>query len=327
MRVLFDARIYSSLFVIAFAVWMFSAATYADADSRLPSYKKVSGVSGNINSIGSDSMNNLMALWCEGFTRYYPSVRCQIEGKGSSTAPPALIEATAQIGPMSRAMKGTEIDKFEAKFGYKPTRIRTALDALAVFVNKDNPIEGLTIAQMDAIYSKTRKCGGSRNIVTWGQAGLDGGWTKRPISIYGRNSASGTYGYVKKVALCKGDFKDEVKEQPGSGSVVQSVSGDLYGIGYSGIGYMTSGVRSLPLAKRSGAPFVEASARNVLNGTYPLGRFLYIYINKPPSENLSPLVREFVKYILSREGQVTVLKDGYNVLPASIVEKELTKLN
>lgn len=297
-----------------------------DVDQGISPYKKVSGVSGNINSVGSDTMNNLMALWCEGFAKFYPNVRCQIEGKGSSTAPPALIEGTSQIGPMSRPIKSSEIDKFEKKFGYKPTEVKTSLDSLAVYVNKDNPINGLTIEQVDAIFSKTRKCGYSEDIATWGQLGLTGDWANRPISLYGRNSASGTYGYFKERALCKGDYKDEVKEQPGSASVVQGVSGDRYAVGYSGIGYITSGVRAVPLAKKGSTDFREAKSENILNGTYPLGRFLYIYINKAPNKPLDPLVREFVRFILSREGQEGVIKDGYDPLTARLIKKELEEI-
>jgi phosphate transport system substrate-binding protein len=226
---------------------------YADTpitlDPTLKGYAKVSGVSGNLNSIGSDTLNNLMTLWAEGFRKQYPNVKIQIEGKGSSTAPPALIEGTAQLGPMSRTMKNTEIDAFERKFRYKPTAIPVAIDALAVYVNKDNPVQGLTMGQVDAIFSKSRRVGYKENIQSWNQAGVDGELGGNPISIYGRNSASGTYGFFKEHALKNGDFKDEVKEQPGSASVVQSVSEDQAGIGYSGIGYLTSNVRAVPLAE------------------------------------------------------------------------------
>lgn len=294
-------------------------------DPALPSYTAVSGIAGNINSIGSDTMNNLMTLWCEGFTKFYPNVRCQIEGKGSSTAPPALIEGTAQVGPMSRPMKDTEIDAFEKKFGYKPTGVGTALDSLAVYVHKDNPIVGLTMQEVDAIFSKTRKCGYPKDIKTWGELGLTGDWASRPISLYGRNSASGTYGFFKEHALCKGDYKDEVKEQPGSASVVQSVTTDRYGIGYSGIGYRTSGVRALPLASED-KNYIEPTPENVLSGAYPLSRFLYVYVNKAPGKELDPLVKEFLRFILSKQGQEVVVKDGYDPLPASLAEKELKKI-
>jgi phosphate transport system substrate-binding protein len=300
--------------------------TASAAQEGLRPYKKVSGVSGSIGSVGSDTMNNMMALWCEGFARQYPSVRCQIEGKGSSTAPPALIEGTAQIGPMSRPMKSSEKDKFEARFGYKPLEIKTSIDSLAVYVGKDNPIAGLTMEQVDAVFSKTRKCGTDRDAATWGDLGLTGSWKDRPISIYGRNSASGTYGFFKEHALCKGDYKDTVKEQPGSASVVQGVTKDMGGVGYSGIGYRTSGVRALPLAAKGKKEFFEPSLDNVLSGKYPLGRFLYVYVNKDPRKGLDPLLREFVTFALSREGQEIVVKDGYDPLPPAIADEMLKAL-
>lgn len=295
-------------------------------DPALKGYIKVTGVSGNVNSIGSDTLNNLMTLWAEGFRKQYPSVKIQIEGKGSSTAPPALIEGTAQLGPMSRAMKSTEIDSFERKFRYKPTAFPVAIDALAVYVNKDNPVQGLTMAQIDAIFSKTRRHGAPGNLDRWGQLGITGEVGSSPISIYGRNSASGTYGFFKDFALKNGDFKDEVKEQPGSASVVQGITEDPAGIGYSGIGYLTSGVRILPLAEKEGASFVAPTQTNAMNGSYPLWRHLLVYVNKAPNKPLDPLVKEFIKFIYSKEGQAIVIKDGFFPLPKSVIEKELPKV-
>jgi len=292
-------------------------------DSSITAYQKTSGVSGNINSVGSDTMNNMMALWAETFRKMYPNVKIQIEGKGSGTAPPALIAGTSQFGPMSRAMKAAEIDQFEAKYGYKPTQVRTSYDALAVYVNKDNALEKLTLAQVDAVFSKTRRRGG-KNVNTWGDLGLTGDWAARPVSIYGRNSASGTYGFFKEHVLQTGDYKDSVKEQPGSASVVQGVTEDRFGIGYSGIGYRTSGVKPLQLAEKD--QFFDGSYANVTSGKYPLSRFLFIYINKAPGKPLDPLVKEYVKLILSKDGQEVVVKDGYLPLTAAIVAEELKKL-
>jgi phosphate transport system substrate-binding protein len=292
-------------------------------DPRLNDYTKVQGVSGNLNSIGSDTLNNLMALWSEGFRKRYPNVNIQVEGKGSSTAPPALVEGTAQIGPMSRKMKREEIEAFEKKHGFKPTMIGVALDSLAVYVNKDNPIDSLTLQQVDAIFSKNRKGGYPKDIVTWGQAGLAGSWARQPISVYGRNSASGTYGYFKEKALFKGDYKDIVKEQPGSASVVLSVTEDRGGIGYSGIGYKTSGVKAIALAKQEGDTAYAPNYENVLEGKYPLGRMLYLYVAKAPHKPLPKNVEEFLKYVLSKEGQEIVVKDGYLPLPANLAAKQL----
>jgi len=293
-------------------------------DPAVPSYQKVSGVSGTLSSVGSDTMNNMLTLWGEAFQKMYPNVRIQIEGKGSSTAPPALIAATAQLGPMSRAMKPTEIDQFEQKHGYKPTQLRTSYDALAVYVNKDNPIDKLTLAQVDAVFSKSRKRGG-KNVAAWGALGLGGDWTARPLSIYGRNSASGTYGFFKEHVLSNGDYKDTVKEQPGSASVVQGITEDRFGIGYSGIGYKTSGVKAVALSA-NGTSFSSGSYEDVVSGKYPLARFLYLYINRAPGKALDPLVREFLKFVFSKEGQENVVKDGYLPLSAAIVKEELAKL-
>ena len=291
-------------------------------DPNWKGYTRVSGVSGNINSIGSDTLNNLMTLWAEGFRKQYPNVKIQIEGKGSSTAPPALIEGTAQLGPMSRKMKGKEMDAFEAKFGYKPTPFPVAIDALAVYVNKDNPISGMSVAQVDAAFSQTRRQGYKEEIQRWGQLGLSGAFAKMPISLYGRNSASGTYGFFKKKVLQNGDFRDQVKEQPGSASVVQGVTEDRAGMGYSGIGYRTSGVRAIPLSMKEGADFVEPTFANASKGTYPLARFLFVYVNKAPNKPLSPIVKEFLKFVYSRQGQNVVIKDGYFPLSADLIAKQ-----
>jgi len=295
-------------------------------DAGLQAYKATAGVSGNISSVGSDTLNNLMTLWAESFNKFYPNAKIQIEGKGSSTAPPALIAGTAQLGPMSRSMKGTEVDKFEKKFGYKPTPIRTSVDALAVFVNKDNPVKCMTLAQVDAVFSKSRRQGARADVTTWGQLGLTGAWASKPISLYGRNSASGTYGFFKEHVLKNGDYKDAVKEQPGSAAVVQGVTVDRGAVGYSGIGYATAGVRAVPIAEKQGGTCVEATADNAYSGDYALARFLFVYVNRAPGKPLDPLTREFMKLILSKDGQEVVVKDGYFPIPASVAKEELAKI-
>ncbi len=314
---------------IALGAVAFAASTHAAAvkvDSDLAEYQPVSGVSGNLKSIGSDTMNNLMTLWAEGFYKFYPNVKIEVEGKGSGTAPPALVAGTAHFGPMSRPMKDSEFDAFEKKYGYKPTVLRTAFDGIAVYVHKDNPIRSLTLQQVDAIFSKTRRGGFKKDIRTWGDLGLTGEWADKPISIYGRNSASGTYGFFKEVALFKGDYKDEVKEQPGSSAVVQGVASDKYAIGYSGVGYKTADVRFVPLSPKDGEDSFEPVAEAIYAGDYPISRFLLIYVNKKPGEKLDPLRGEFARYMFSREGQEGVVKDGYIPLPASIANEELRKL-
>ncbi len=311
---------------VAVAGLTMSSLALADTiiDPALPDYNKASGVSGNISSVGSDTLANLMTFWAEEFKKQYPNVNVQIQAAGSSTAPPALTEGTSNFGPMSRQMKDGEVAAFEAKYGYKPTPIAVAIDALAVFVNKDNPIKGMSMQQIDGVFSATLKCGGS-NIATWGDLGLSGDWASKPIQLYGRNSVSGTYGYFKEHALCKGDYKDTVNEQPGSASVVQGVTKSLNGIGYSGIGYKTSGVRTVPLSKE-GTNYIDATTDNAANGTYPLSRFLWVYVNKDPNKDLGPLEKEFITMILSKIGQQVVVKDGFIPLPASKVKEELAKI-
>lgn len=302
-----------------------AAAQQVEVDPELPEYEPTTGVSGNIVSVGSDTMNNLMTLWAEGFKRAYPNVQIEIEGKGSSTAPPALIAGKSTFGPMSRMMKSKELDDFKKAFGYEPTPLPTSIDMLAVYVHKDNPIRGLSLQQVDAVFSKTRNGGHAKNVATWGDLGLTGEWKNKPISLYGRNSASGTYGYFKKHALFKGDYKDSVKEQPGSSSVVQGVASDEYGIGYSGIGYDTADVRALPLSLE-GSEYVEATDTNAYTGRYPLARFLYLYVNHEPGTRLDPLRAEFLKYSFSRQGQQDVVKDGYFPVTADIARRSLLEV-
>ena len=295
-------------------------------DEGLTTYSAASGVSGNFSSVGSDTLANLMTLWAEEFKRFYPNVNIQIQAAGSSTAPPALTEGTSNMGPMSRKMKDKEIAAFEEKYGYKPTAIPVAIDALIVMVHKDNPITGLSIEQVDAVFSSNRKCGYSNEVNTWGDLGLTDDWARKDIQLFGRNSVSGTYGYFKKKALCKGDFKSTVNEQPGSASVVQSVTQSLNGIGYSGIGYKTTGIRALPLAKGGSSDYIAATPENAITGKYPLARFLYVYVNKHPNKPLSPLDAEFIKLVLSKQGQEVVVKDGYVPLPAAVADKTYKEL-
>jgi phosphate transport system substrate-binding protein len=295
-------------------------------DTALASYEPVAGISGNLKSVGSDTMNNEMTLWAEGFRKHYPNVKIEIEGKGSATAPAALIEGSAHFGPMSRPMKNNEIDDFEKRFGYKPTAFATSIDMLAVYVHKDNPLQSLTLQQVDAIFSKTRKGGAEKDIATWGDLGLTGEWANKPISLYGRNSASGTYGYFKEHALFKGDYKDSVKEQPGSSAVVQGVATDKFGIGYSGIGYKTADVRAVPLAANAKAKVVEATPENAYSGEYTLARFLLLYVNHKPGTEMDPLRREFLRYIVSKQGQLDVVKDGYYPLTAKLAAAQLAKI-
>ena len=315
-----------SVIVTLFA-WLTPGASFAaDVDPSIPAYSQVSGVSGNLSSVGSDTLANLMTLWAEELKRFYPNVNIQVQAAGSSTAPPALTERTSNFGPMSREMKDNEIEAFESRYGYKPTAVPVAIDALAVFVHKDNPIQGMTLEQVDGVFSSNQRCGYAESIANWGQLGMQSPWQRRDIQLFGRNSVSGTYGYFKEVALCDGDFKNSVNEQPGSASVVQSVGTSINGIGYSGIGYRTSNVRAVPIAADADGVYVEATPENSVNGQYPLARFLYVYVNKAPNTPLPPLETEFLKLVLSQSGQEVVIKDGYIPLPGRVVQGMIERL-
>ncbi len=309
--------------LVSLTTQLFSQAT--KVDEKIPRYQKKQGISGKITSIGSDTMNNLLALWGDGFKRFYPNVIIEFEGKGSSTAPPALLAGTAQLGPMSREMKNEELEAIERRYGFKPTAINAGLDGIAIYVHKDNPVKSLTLQQIDAIFSKTRRGGTRTDIRRWSD--IDPSLSNFAISLYGRNSASGTYGFFKEHALFRGDFKDNVKEQPGSAAVVHGVSRDRYGIGYSGIGYRTTGVRAVPVSRKEGEIAFEPTYENVESGKYPIARFFFLYILKDPKKPLDPLVKEFLTYILSFEGQSDLIKDGYYPLSYRLVERELQKLN
>lgn len=312
--------------LLALGVAATAAAGGPQLDPKLPAYTKVPDLRGTLNAAGSDTMLELSTLMAEDFRKLYPQVKIQVEGKGSSTAPPALIEGTAQLGNMSRKIKNEEVDAFESKFGYPPTRFDVALDTLAVFVNKDNPVASLTIPQVDAVFSKSRKCRGPADVSTWGQLGLTGDWASAPISLYGRNAASGTYGFFKDHALCKGDYKDTVKEQPGSASVVQGIENDRFGAGYSGIGYQTSGVRAVPISPAEGQPAVPATSEGAANGSYPLARYLLVYVNHAPGKPFDRLTAEFIRFMLSAEGQRIVVKAGFDPVDATTAERQLAKL-
>ncbi|WP_084605210.1 PstS family phosphate ABC transporter substrate-binding protein [Desulfonatronum thioautotrophicum] len=301
-----------------------NAKAQVEVDPALPEYTPVSGISGNLSSMGSDTLNNLMTLWAEAFQSYYPNVNIQIQGAGSGTAPPALIEATANFGPMSRDMRASEIEQFEQRFGYAPTKVTTAVDTIAVYLNKDNPLDCLSVPEVDAIFSATRRCGHGEDITRWGQLGMSGAWENRDFTLYSRNAVSGTYGFFKEVALCGGDFKPTINEQPGSASVVQGVTESLNGIGYSGIGYITSGVKAASL-NIDGTCF-EPNAENAASGDYPLARGLFLYVNKHPNEPLAPVEREFLRLVLSKQGQEVVVRDGFIPLPETVAARVRAQL-
>ena len=298
-----------------------SALVAADA----PEYARKPGVAGKITSVGSDTLANLMTLWSQEFKHLYPDVKFQIQASGSSTAPPALTEGTATIGPMSRELKPSEIQAFIRAHGYPPTVIQVALDAIAIFVERRNPLPGLTLSEVDAIFSATRFCGGEESISHWSQLGVDNYGQGAPIRLFSRNSVSGTYGLFKIMALCDGDFTKTVNEQPGSASVVLSVASSKGGMGYAAYGYKTAGVRALPLGENA-AEFIPLNVETVREQQYPFTRFLYLVINKSPDEPLPTLVREFLTFVLSDTGQKLVARDGYFPIKETLLLRQRRQL-
>lgn len=279
-------------------------------------------LAGNLTSVGSDTLGNLMALWGEHFTRQYPGVNVQIQAAGSSTAPTALAAGAAQLGAMSRPMQAVERQLFEDRFGYPPLAIPVAMDALVVMVNQDNPVNQLDITQLDAIFSITRRCGASKVVKTWGDVlpSASASWSGRSLQRFGRNSASGTWGFFKQQALCNGDFRNDVGEYPGSAAVVQAVANTAESIGYASMGIRFSGVKTLSVS-REGGESIAPTRENIRNGRYPWSRPLFIYINKQPGKPVEPLTAAFLHAALSPEGQALVTQAGYLPLSDSQIQQ------
>ena len=293
-------------------------------DEALPTYEfNVREVSGSIKSVGSDTMDKLMQRWTEEFQAGYRGVQAEVEGQGSSKAMPALIAGASSLGPMSRDPKESEVADFEKKFGYKPTMVATSIDMLGVFVHRDNPLQKISLAEVDAIFSSTRKLGNKVSIEQWSQLGLTGDYTKAPIQLFSRNASSGTYGYFKEKVLGNGDFKSSVSEQSGSASVIQSVGANRFAIGYSGIGYKTENVKALSLATEKGGEAIEPTVANAYSGDYPLSRFLYLALNYKPNSKLDPLRREFLRFVFSRKGQEIVAEQGFFPMNAESARESL----
>lgn len=281
-------------------------------DAQTPPYRHAGVMEGTIAIAGSDTMNPLTESWAADLRQLYPGITIKVESTGSEHGLSRLLEGKAQIAAMSRRMTAPEIVEFKREFGYEPTEVSVAIDALAVFVHKDNPIEGLTLAELDAMFSPDRRRGLKYHLKTWGDVILEGGeWTDAPIHLYGRNSASGTAAFFREHVLDGAAFKPAMTVCAGSASVIVELMKDRYGIGYSSIGYRTSGVRPVPLTSVQGGRFVEPTIEAAMNGSYPLRRPLYLYINKAPKTSPLPVMAEYVKYALSAQGQQTVIAQGY----------------
>jgi len=293
----------------------------------LPTYQPSPGLYGRLASTGSDTLAPAMRLWLRKSLHLQPNIRISMRIGGSSLAPPALTSGKAQIGLMSRAMKPREVEAFKQAHGYPPTAIQVAFDALTIYVNRKNPLQTLTIKQLDAIFSDERRCGYPEAINTWGDLGLPSLWADKAITTVGRTPASGTYGFFQKKALCGGHYKPSMEGRRGNTTVVQTIVSDDLAIGYAGIKFQQMHrVKAVLLAADETSTPIAANVKSALDGSYPLTRPLYIYIDKKPGRPAAPLVAEFVRMVLSDIGQKLVKKSGYIPLPADLARQELAKL-
>ncbi|MGH7232672.1 MAG: PstS family phosphate ABC transporter substrate-binding protein, partial [Nitrospiraceae bacterium] len=288
-------------------------------DPALAKYVPSIQVSGSLKIAGSNTMLPLVSRLASEFRRRHPDAVIRVEGGGSSTAVKEFVNASNSSKPShqglmvasSRRLSETEVKQFTAKHGYEPQAVPVAVDAVGVYVHRDNPLPSLTLDQVDAVFSITRHRGYPSGIMRWNQLGLDNGWSNAPITLYGRDQKSGTRAFLREHVLENGEFVSDIREEPGAASVILALSRDPLGMGYSGIGLQASTVRAVPLADTEGMPFVEPSAESVMNGSYPLRRLLYLYVDKSPTGTLSPVVQEFLTFANSREGQETAVKTGF----------------
>ncbi len=312
--------------------------------STIEPYAPSAELSGRLTIAGSDTMQPLLSRLAAEFMRRHPDVKIGVEGGGSKTALTKFVlgyslqargdkassghqgSAKTELLATSRALTADEVSKFTSKYGFEPLAIPIAMDAVAIFVNKENPIQGLTLTQVDAIFGSARKRGYPSKIATWGDLGLQGGWERQPVRLYGRDKQSATREFFINTALGNAELKSEVKEQPGTASVILAVAKDPLGIGYAGMGYPSSMVRVVPLAEEEGKPFVEPTTESIASGQYPLSRFLYLYVNKAPDAKFDPVTQEFLKFINSRDGQDVVLRARFVPLTSSQVERNLALL-
>lgn len=307
------------------------------AQAGMPAYKPGTEVQGSLRCVGSDTIRILLEAWTQAYARLHPEASFEIESLGSATAPPALLAGKCDIAAMSRRMAEKEIAQFEQKYGYKPLDIHVSLDAEAVVVHPDNPVEGLTLKQLDGIFSSTHACG-SKDITRWNQVYLAPG-TQPKITLYGRNSKSGSYEFFRQKALCGGEFKDSVQQMPDSEDIEEAIENDISGIGYSGLGYRTDTVKVLAIARSEDSGyysyFVKKYQNNedlekrygwVYRGEYPLTRVLRLYVNKKPGEDLPAHLDDFLRFILSQQGQKLAHETGYIPLTTKMTQNERKKL-
>jgi phosphate transport system substrate-binding protein len=320
----------------------FQETLHARLDPALASYQPATTVKGEIRSVGADTMEELTKLWIAGFSKVQPGATFTMDAKASGTAVPALTDGKADIGPCAREVLPPELGPFQKKFGYEPFAVRVAsgsyrtpgkTHAIAFLVNKDNPIEKVTFSQLDAVFSTTRRHGGKEDIRTWGQLGLKGEWADKPIALWGLIRPNGIANFIQARVIANGEYKSGINERTTVGSlaaldaIAQGVAADRYAIGYAGFGNLIPGVKAVALAENDGGPYYKGTFDEVVTHTYPLSRHIYVYINRGPNQPIDPKIREFLDYILSKDGQDAVVKEGiFLPLSASAVKQERARL-
>ena len=299
-----------------------------EVDAALPDYEQSEALRQRLRSAGSDTMDLLMQSWVRAFKRWHKDVTLRHEGRGSGTAPRALAEGFAHFGPMSRALNDNERQEFRAEHGYEPTQLIVATDALAVYVHRENPVarRGMTLAELEAVFAQTRSRGHPVSIDSWGGLGLEGEWKTAPIDLLGRNPASGSYGFFQEKALGRGTYKATMLEVVGSAELIDRIARDRIGVGFSGIGYIRDDIAVVPLARERLDEAVTPTPSSARDGTYPLARPLYLTIDMPLGAGPTPLQREFLRFVLSKQGQQLVIEAGFYPLSAGAAAIELSKL-
>jgi phosphate transport system substrate-binding protein len=295
-----------------------------------------------INLVGADVMDEICLGWAKIYREAYPRLSVTLDLRASGAGAPGLISGKGDLAPVGREMLPAEEKAFVDKFGYEPFRIRVATGSVGslgktatsiVLVDKDNPIKGLSLAQLDAIYSTTRKRGDA-DIKTWGDLGLSGDWATRPIHKYGLKSPNGIEWFFKIEVMQMGDYKNDIEFVKGRGFThafnvaAEDMAQHPGGITYALLANVTPNVKVVPLSAKDGGPYLAPTLENVYAHKYPLSRYVYLYVNRKPGTALEPKVKEFLKMVLSRQGQDVVAKEGvYIPLLPEVVKEELAKLD
>ena len=294
-----------------------------------------------LNIVGSDTMDELVIGWAKLYRQQYRFISVTEDLRASGAGAPGLV-AGKDLAPVAREMFPAEIKAFVDKFGYEPTPIKVASGSVGslgktaasvIMVENDNPIDCLSLPQLDAIYSKTRKLG-YKEVKTWGDLGGKGEWANRPIHLYGLKPVNGIEQYFKLVAMNGGEYKDGIEFAKSKGLthaftvVAQDMAKKPGGLTYAMLANVTPNVKVLNLSWKDGDTCYAPTAENVYAHKYPFSRFVYLYVNKAPGKPLEPKVKEFLKMVLSKEGQQVIADERVFIpLQPAVVREELAKLD